>query len=121
MEWVGTGFSWIVFAIVLAPVAMLLLTCFVLVPLAHLNPPAATLSRTRFFCPFWRRDVNVTFLNKPGEAAPADVAACSRFADPEDVRCEKKCLAMMQTRVVPSPMVARFALLAEGEANRETS
>ena len=118
MEWVGTIASWIVFAILLAPVAMLLLTCFVLVPLAHLNPPAATLSRTRFFCPFSRKDVNVTFLNRPGEAVPADVAACSRFAHPEDVRCEKNCLAMMEAREVPSPMVARFALLADGAAHR---
>ena len=121
MEWLGTALSWLVIAILLVPVAMLLLTFFVLVPLAHLNPPAPTLSRTRFFCPFWRRDVNVTFLNEPGEATPADVTACSRFADPEDVRCEKKCLAMMETRAVPSSMVARFALLADGEAIRETS
>ena len=45
----------------------------------------------------------------------------SRFSDPEHVTCEKKCLEMVETHAEPSPMVARFALLADGEANRKVS
>jgi hypothetical protein len=63
----------------------------------------------------------LTFLNKPGASSQVDAVVCSRFSDPEDVTCEKKCMEMAETRAAPSSIVARFALPADWEANRDAS
>jgi len=116
MEWVITFVAGLVLAVILAPVAMLLLTFFVLVPLAHLMPARATLARTRFECPFKKVVVNATFVTTP-DGAPADVAACSAFGDGK-VTCAKACRALATVGFAPSPMVPRFGLLSGSEAFR---
>ncbi len=107
----------VVFALIAAPVLLLLTTLLLLVPLALLTPRAPMLARTSFACPVSGRKVTATFLTQPGAAAPADVVACSAF--PGGVRCAKSCLREARTSWTPSPVVARYALLAGGEARRE--
>jgi hypothetical protein len=116
MEWITTIVAAIVLALIVAPVAMLLLTFFVLVPLAHLMPASRTLARAHFECPFKKMVVNATFVTTP-DGAPADVAACSAFGDGE-VTCQKACRALASVGFAPSPMVARFGLLPGTEAFR---
>jgi hypothetical protein len=117
MEWIVTIFAGLVFALMVAPLAMLVLTFFVLVPLAHLMPAPSTRARVRFDCPFSRRTVTATFVTSPGDARPTDVVACSRFGDGKVV-CSKECLALAAVGWAPSPMVPRFSLLADGTAPR---
>lgn len=107
----------VVFALIAAPVVLLLTTLLLLVPLALLAPRAPMLARTSFACPVSRRDVTATFLTEPGAAAPTDVVACSTF--PNGVRCAKSCLRDARASWTASPMVARYALLAGGETRRE--
>lgn len=116
MEWIVTVVAGLVLAVILAPVVMLLLTFFVLVPLAHLMPARGTLARTRFECPFKKIVVNATFVTTPN-GTPADVAACSAFGD-GTVTCAKGCRALATVGFAPSPMVPRFGLLAGTEAFR---
>ena len=52
MDWIMMIFAGLVLAVLAAPIAMLLFTFFVLVPLAHLMPAPTTLARARFQCPF---------------------------------------------------------------------
>jgi hypothetical protein len=61
----------------------------------------------------------LTFLNKPGVSIPVDAVVCSRFSDPEDVTCEKKCMEMAETRAAPSSIVARLALPADGRTGMQ--
>jgi len=117
MEWVSLIVAGVVFALILTPVVLLLTTFLVLVPLSLLAPAAPSLARTSFACPVSRRKVTATFLTRPGEAKPADVVACSMFSD--GVHCAKGCLHEAHTSWTPSPALARYALLAGGEALRE--
>ena len=118
MEWLGTLLSGFALAALLLPAALLLLTVFVLVPMAHLMPAAPTVSRTSFRCPVSRRRVNAAFLVAAGAPRPADVLECSVFPD-GDVRCAKGCLEHAEAHPAPSTAVARYALLADGEAGRD--
>ena len=117
MEWPIMIFSGVMLVVVVAPVAMLLLTFFVLVPLAHLMPQPSTLARTTLTCPVSKRTVNATFVTSPAAEPPTDVVQCSLFADGR-VRCAKGCLALATVSWAPSPITARFALLADGTAPR---
>lgn len=116
MEWLVTILTGLVLLIVLAPVVSLLGTLFVLVPLAHLAPHPEMLARTSFVCPFSKRRVNVAFLTSPASPTPSDVVSCSLFSD--GVRCQKGCLGMAESAWAGRPVVARYALLADGEAYR---
>ena len=117
MEWVMTILAGLVFAVMVAPLAMLVLTFFVLVPLAHLMPASRMLARARFNCPVSRRTVTASFVTSPGDEHPTDVAACSHFGDGKVV-CGKKCLAVATVGWEPSPMVPRYSLLADDTAPR---
>jgi hypothetical protein len=117
MEWVMTILAGLVFAVMVAPLAMLVLTFFVLVPLAHLMPASRMLARARFNCPVSRRTVTASFVTSPGDEHPTDVAECSHFGDGKVV-CGKKCLAVATVGWEPSPMVPRYSLLADDTAPR---
>ena len=117
MDWVIMVVAGFIAAVALAPIAMLLLTVFVLVPLAHLMPRPAMLARRSFECPFSRRRVTATFLASPNTTHPEDVVACSRFGDGR-VACAKACLGMAVTGWAPSPMVPAYCLLAGDTASR---
>ena len=117
MDWVITVIAGLIAAVALAPIAMLVLTLFVLVPLAHLMPRPAMLARRSFECPFSKRRVTATFLASPEAPRPADVVACSRFGDGR-VACAKQCLGMAVVGWAPSPMVPPYALLAGDTASR---
>lgn len=116
MDWILMIFAGLVLTILAAPIAMLLLTVFVLVPLAHLMPAPATLARARFLCPFKKTMVNATFVTAPDGGA-TDVCACSAFGDGA-VTCGKACRNLTSVGWAPSPMVPRFGLLAGDEAFR---
>ena len=117
MDTILTVVAFLVLMLMLAPVAMLALTFFVLVPLAHVMPAAPMLARARFNCPFWRRPVTAAFVTAPGRNRPTDVASCSRFGDGK-VTCGKGCLDLTKVGEAPSPLVARFSLLSDGTAPR---
>lgn len=119
MELVSLLVAGVVFALIAAPAILLLTTFLLLVPMALLAPAAPVLARTSFVCPVSRHDVTATFLTEPGAAAPTDVVACSTF--PNGVRCAKSCLGEAHASWTPSPVIARYALLAGGEARREAS
>jgi hypothetical protein len=109
MEWLMTVLTGLGLFVLLAPVLALLFTFFVLVPLAHLAPAAAAVARSGFRCPVTKRRVRATFLTVPGVDRPLDVVECSEF-DPEPVTRKKPTL---------SPMVPRYALIADGAACRQ--
>lgn len=103
--------------IVLSPLLMLLLTAFVLVPLAHLSPRAAAVARASFKCPVTKRRVSAAFVTAPGAEHPSDVLTCSAFPGGA-VTCAKGCLEHADTAWEPSPMTPRYALIADGTAVR---
>jgi hypothetical protein len=118
MEWMMTLLTGLGLFVLLAPVLALLFTVFVLVPLAHLAPAAAAVARRGFRCPVTKRRVHATFLTAPGVDRPLDVVECSEF-DPEPVTCKKGCLALATVKPASSPMVPRYALIADGVACRQ--
>jgi hypothetical protein len=84
-----------VFTVLLIGLAVLLML-FVVV----LLPRAARvgiLSRT-FRCPWLGRDVVVRYLTGAGRR-PMDVLACTAFADPTEVACDKHCLTERPERL----------------------
>ncbi|OGL00686.1 MAG: hypothetical protein A3I14_00755 [Candidatus Rokubacteria bacterium RIFCSPLOWO2_02_FULL_73_56] len=117
MEWLGTILTGLALLVLLAPLLSLLVTVFVLVPLAHLLPHPAMVARASFTCPFSKRRVSAAFLTSPGSQAPSDVLSCSLFGD-GGVRCKKGCLGLAESLWEGRPVVARYALLADGEASR---
>ena len=117
MDWILMIVAGFGLLLITAPIAMLLLTFFVLVPLAHLMPAPTTLARATFDCPISRKTVNATFVTAPGREEPADVLECSVFGH-RTVTCQKKCCAMTSVAWAPSPMVPRFALIADDVAIR---
>ena len=117
MEWLITIFVAFIAIVAVAPIAMLLLTIFVLVPLAHLMPRPTMLARRSFVCPFSNRRVSATFVTSPDTTHPTDVVACSRFGDGR-VTCAKACVGLAVTRWAPSPMVPPYCLLAGDVATR---
>ncbi len=95
---------------------VLLAAAVVLLPLAHLLPRAhPALAHLSLACPFSKRRASVDFLTAPGIERPLDVASCSIF-DGGPVRCAKGCLGLVDVHGTPPPIVARYALLADGEA-----
>lgn len=104
--------------IVMSPLLMLLLTAFVLVPLALLAPRVASIARASFKCPVTNQEVSAAFLTAPGEDHPSDVTTCSMFPG-GDVKCAKGCLEHTHTEWAPSPMTPRFALIAGGTVTRD--
>jgi hypothetical protein len=116
IEWLVMIGAGIVLAALLTPVSMLLVTFFVLVPLAHLAPPPTMLARVSLHCPFSRRDVSATFVTSPESAEPIDVLQCSLFGDAA-VQCQKDCLALAVVGWAPSPIVSRFSLVSDGAAS----
>jgi hypothetical protein len=103
--------------VLLSPLLVLLAAAVILLPLAHLLPRAhPALAHLSFACPFHaKRRASVDFLTVPGVEQPLDVASCSIF-DGGPVRCAKRCLGLVEARATPPPIVARYALLADGEA-----
>jgi hypothetical protein len=118
MDLIVTFLAGLALLVLLAPVISLLATVFILVPLAHFLPQPPMVARTSFECPYSRRRANVAFLTEPPSETPSDVLSCSVFDDERGVRCKKGCLALAETAWTPRPVVARFALLADGEASR---
>ncbi len=119
MEWVSLIVAGVALLLVAAPVVLLLGTFLVLVPMALLAPSTPMLARSSFECPFSKRRVTAAFLTRAGEAAPADVVSCSMFTD--GVRCGKGCLGLAHASERPSLAMARYALLADGEAMRDAA
>jgi hypothetical protein len=117
MEWLVMVLTGLGMLIILAPLLAILVTVFILVPLAHLAPQPPMVARASFRCPFSRREVNVAFLTTPESPRPADVVTCSLFADGRPA-CEKACLGLAESGWTPSPMEPRYALLADGVAFR---
>jgi hypothetical protein len=118
MEWMMTLLTGLGLFVLLAPVLALLFTFLVLVPLAHMSPAATAVARRGFRCPVTKRRVRATFLTAPDVDRPLDVVECSEF-DPEPVTCKKGCLTLATVKPAPSPMVPRYALLADGVAFRQ--
>jgi len=118
MEVIVTILAGLALLALLTPALTLLATVFVLVPLAHFLPQPPMVARASFDCPLSHRGVSVAFLTSPASTTPADVLSCSVFPDERGVRCKKGCLEVAETRWTPRPVVARFALLADGEASR---
>lgn len=114
----GESMDWLlkvaVAVVVLTPIVLF----FLLVALAHLMPSPPVVARASFVCPVTRRRVNAAFLTMEGTSRPVDIVACSAFPNPERVRCAKACLAAASTMWTPSPMTARYALLAGCESYR---
>ena len=117
MEWLLAPMSSLLAALLIVPV-IVLLGAAVLLMIGHIVPGGPTLSRVAFHCPFSRRRVTVEFLSPSGAAKPTDVLSCSVFSNPYHIRCEKRCLGMAETGWMPSPLMPRFALLADGVAYR---
>jgi hypothetical protein len=118
MEWVLTLTSGVVVLLLLGPLAMLLggLVLFGLVGHVLRGPGVY---RAAFDCPFSKQRASVEFLGETASDHPADVLSCSVFAPkPYHVRCEKGCLGLAETRGALSPMMPRYALLADGVAYR---
>src|SRR3989304_4170625 len=66
MEWLGTILTGLALLVLLAPLLSLLVTVFVLVPLAHLLPHPALVARASFTCPFSTRRGGRAAAGRPG-------------------------------------------------------
>jgi len=116
MDWILTILTGLALLVLTAPLLMLAVTVFVLVPLAHLAPRPTMIARKTFDCPFSRQRATVEFLTSPDATQPRDVHACSVF--PDGVTCAKGCRHLAAARWAPSPAVPRYALIADGTAYR---
>ena len=56
--------------------------------------PGTFTAKRAFRCPFRDTNVNVDFKEAVWDDSLVDVAACSAFSPPQDVRCEKSCLML---------------------------
>ena len=106
--------------VILSPLLMLLLTGFVLVPLALLAPRVPMIARSSFRCPVTKKSVNASFLTTPGHEHASDVLTCSVFGT-GPVRCERACLGVTETTWEPSPMAPRYSLIAGDTVLRDTA
>jgi hypothetical protein len=120
MEVIGILVTGLMLVLVAAPAVLLLVTFFVLIPLAHLAPRQPVLSRASFECTFSKRHANATFLAAPGTEHAADVLDCSVFPDGR-VRCDKPCLGLTAVSWRPSAMVPPFSLIADGVTLRDAA
>lgn len=121
MEWIATFLTGLALVVLFAPLIMLLGTIFILVPLAHLAPGPTMVARASFDCPFFKRRASVAFVTPPDSEAPSDVLSCSLFADERGIRCTKGCLRLARTGWMPSPMVPRYSLVADGVTSRDAA
>lgn len=113
MDWMLSLASSFVVLLLLLPLAVGLLLVIAL-GIGFLVPASETGSRASFDCPFSKRRATVEFLISPESDRPLDVLSCSVFSKPYHIRCKKGCLAMAVPGWLPSPMMPRFALLADG-------
>jgi hypothetical protein len=111
---IATGLGLLV---LLGPLLAILFMVFVMVPLAHLAPRAATVSRVSFACPFAKRPVHAAFVAEAGHVHPTDVLDCSLFKG-GPVTCAKRCLELATISWAPSPMTPRVSLIAGDAAFR---
>jgi hypothetical protein len=121
MDWMLRLTSSVVFLLLLAPFAVLLVGLMLFGLVGHLLPRSLIKSKTSFDCPHSRRHATVEFLSSPETGQLSDVLSCSVFSDPYEVSCKKGCLTMIETGWQPSPMMPRYALLANGLAYRATA
>jgi hypothetical protein len=117
MEWVLALLLLLGFLAVAVPVAVYF-GAFGLLWVSALISDGSALSRTGFYCPFRKRRVTADFLTEVGSDHPSDVLACSAFAKPRDVRCEKACLGLAETHSVSATLLPRYSLIAGGTAYR---
>jgi hypothetical protein len=88
---------------------------FVLLGLAAALPATPRRVRERFYCPWMRRTVNADFLVAEGARHPTDLLACTAFAEPTRVTCQKLCRQATTVKWgVPRGMFPRWALTAGG-------
>jgi hypothetical protein len=116
MDWIYTVLTGLALLVLAAPLLMLAVTFFILVPLAHLAPRPRMIARSTFDCPFSRQRATVEFVTSPEATQPTDVHACSVF--PDGVACAKGCRHLAVAGWAPSPTVPRYALIADGTAYR---
>jgi hypothetical protein len=68
--------------------------------------------RRSFWCPFRHTNVGVDFAESSWDGRLVDVAGCSAFAPPSDVRCDKACLSLKQLPAIrvegPVPPAAHW-------------
>ena len=120
MDWLLAPISSFLFIVLFVPM-LVLVAAAVLLVIGHVIPGGQTLSRVAFLCPFSKRRATVEFLSAAGGEQPTDVLSCSVFDKPYHVRCEKGCLTLADTGWTPSPLMPRFALLADGVSSRPVS
>jgi hypothetical protein len=118
MEWVLRLTSGVVVLLLLAPLAVLLGGLILFGIVGHLLPKSLIRSRKTFGCPYSNQQATVDFLSPLESEQPSDVLSCSVFANPSQVRCQKRCLTMTETAWAPSAMMPRYSLLADGVAYR---
>lgn len=118
MEWMLRFTSGLVVLSLFVPLVVLLGGFILFGIVGHLLPASLIRSRKTFDCPYSNRRATVDFASPLDGKHPSDVLSCSVFADPSQVRCEKKCLTMTETGWAPSPMMPRYCLLADGVAYR---
>ena len=107
--------------LLVVPPAVLVGAMLLLWVSGHFLPAGPTVARMSFDCPFSKRRASVEFLIAPGSDRLSDVLSCSVFPKPYHVRCRKDCLKMAEAGWAPSPMMPRYALLANGVAMRPVS
>ena len=118
MEWLFSLAGVVVGLLVIGPLVVLAGLFLIFLAIGLFGPAAQMISRRTFDCPFSKRRAQVQFVGAQGDEQPADVLACSVFEDPRRVRCEKRCLELVQVRSAAVPLMPRFALLSGGVAYR---
>ena len=77
--------------------------------------------RHGFRCPFRDEDVGVDFKEAVWDGSLLDVAACSAFSPPEDVRCDKACLTLESFPAATAEVGAAHGAAASSAASRATN
>jgi hypothetical protein len=118
MDWVLTLMSSVVVMLLVVPLVVLVGGILLVWAIGHILLGSPIRSRAVFDCPFAKQRASVEFLSLPGAGQPSDVLACSVFPKPDHVRCGKACLKLAESGWMPSPMMPRYALLADGVSYR---
>ena len=118
MEWVPRLMSSLLVMFLVVPFVVLVGGILLVWALGHILPGSLIRSRAAFDCPFSKRRATVEFLSPPGAGQPSDVLSCSVFSEPYQVRCKKECLTLAESGWMVSPMMPRYALLADGVSYR---
>jgi hypothetical protein len=117
MAWVPPLLLFLLVLIVVVPVGVYFGAVALLWASSLLSKDFAV-SRTGFYCPFRKQRVTAEFLTETGTDRPSDVLSCSAFSQPYNVRCEKACRGLAETRSVSAALMPRFSLIAGGTAYR---